>query len=627
MATGPDILQIDKDLLDAVETLKNLQIGYKLELPQLVIVGDQSSGKSSVLEAISGVHFPTRDGLCTRHPTELVLRTGQFSCEVTIRASHDQDDGTHPRSPTQLAALATFLIRDPDLDNLQSVYESAQDLMGIDPDNIFSRDVLRIELTDPKLPNLTLIDLPGFFSGAGPNQTVDDKQVVNDMVNRYLGQERTAILMVVSARNDMATQLVTEAVKVHDPAFQRTIGLLTKPDLLDETPTSAPHFVRLVQNMIPALKLELGWYVVRNRSPSDQQVTLEEWQAVEEDFLSAGRWEQVAQDRKGIQSLRSGLAAILLDVVRSALPELISEAEAAVESLRNSQSNVEDRKVVIHNTRNLLIDVGAAFPSHLLTTLHNTFGQLQGHRGIILNKTNALTKDLANRLQADLPPAPAPAPGYSIYNAVFPPRPVTAELKAEIVELTNSYPGAPGQFNAPLASKLFYTKTQIWPQLLDHFVDDLTGSIAGCIRLVLQEILTAHNGLHLLDGLSAMLVDPAVDKLRGELQQIVDTSVSGHKKLQIIHFLDEMQELIPSVRSSQYSDKFKESLALLRQQTTPISAADWNRMVDDFATRVNNNLDHITVVEIASCYQLYHQVGIDSYFFEPLLTKLAHRRN
>src|SRR4051812_22272475 len=72
-----------RDILDIIDSLRSQGISQYVDLPQICVCGDQSSGKSSVLEAISGVAFPTKDALCTRFATELILR----------RSLHEQDEG------------------------------------------------------------------------------------------------------------------------------------------------------------------------------------------------------------------------------------------------------------------------------------------------------------------------------------------------------------------------------------------------------------------------------------------------------------------------------------------------------------------------------------------------------
>jgi Flp pilus assembly CpaF family ATPase len=66
-----------RDLLDIIDSLRSQGVSHYVDLPEIIVCGDQSAGKSSVLEAISGMQFPTKDGVCTRFATELVLRRGR----------------------------------------------------------------------------------------------------------------------------------------------------------------------------------------------------------------------------------------------------------------------------------------------------------------------------------------------------------------------------------------------------------------------------------------------------------------------------------------------------------------------------------------------------------------------
>ena len=145
-------------LLDVIDDLRALGIDRHIPLPQLVVCGDQSSGKSSVLEAVSGVRFPTKDQLCTRFATELILRRSvSSSVDIKIRPSQD-------RSEDDKAKLLAFKAPSDDIEQFPLLIEAAKEAIGIDMnDKRFSEDVLSVELSGPSQPHLTLVDLPGLF--------------------------------------------------------------------------------------------------------------------------------------------------------------------------------------------------------------------------------------------------------------------------------------------------------------------------------------------------------------------------------------------------------------------------------------------------------------------------------
>lgn len=147
-----------RDLLDSIDKLKLQGITRYIDLPQIIVCGDQSSGKSSVLEAISGMSFPTKDNLCTRFATELVLRRSE---QTGIKISIIPDLHRPENEQTRLRNHAFNLGNPPDLGQ---VVEDAKAAMGLDGSaKVFSTDVLRVELSGPNQPHLTMVDLPGLF--------------------------------------------------------------------------------------------------------------------------------------------------------------------------------------------------------------------------------------------------------------------------------------------------------------------------------------------------------------------------------------------------------------------------------------------------------------------------------
>lgn len=131
-------------LLDTIDELRNLGLSNVLHLPQIVVVGDQCAGKSSVLEAISRVRFPIKDGICTRFPTELVLpQSYSLHTKVEVRAPGDSPDKNH-----------TFNRAGFTKDDLPAIIEEAKQHMGITAESTkISDHVLRVEISGPDVPS------------------------------------------------------------------------------------------------------------------------------------------------------------------------------------------------------------------------------------------------------------------------------------------------------------------------------------------------------------------------------------------------------------------------------------------------------------------------------------------
>ncbi|KAK2058613.1 hypothetical protein LY76DRAFT_654818 [Colletotrichum caudatum] len=148
--------------LNQIEKIRASGIGDLVDLPQLVVCGDQSAGKSSVLEGITGIPFPRQEGLCTRFPTEIVLRHSNepLKTKAFIRP--------HSGRSIEVAQTLRNYEREmkEDLSDLPIAIEEVSKLMGIRGftdslnDPAFASDALRIEVTGPIGLQLSVVDLP-----------------------------------------------------------------------------------------------------------------------------------------------------------------------------------------------------------------------------------------------------------------------------------------------------------------------------------------------------------------------------------------------------------------------------------------------------------------------------------
>lgn len=237
-------------------------LGEHIDLPQLVVVGDQSSGKSSVLEAISGIKFPTNDGFCTTFATELVLRHAETNSASVVILPHSK------RTPEDRLRLIEFTRGDIGLEDIPSIIQLAkaelQQCSNSNGDTIY-RDTLRVTISQSGGPTLSVVDLPGIFYSASGDQTAQDVETVSDLAHEYMKNSRCIILAVTSAGNDHGTQAVLTRAHRLDGKGLRTIGVLTKPDLTNDGSDRQKLFLNLASNKLTPYNFDLGWHVLRNR--------------------------------------------------------------------------------------------------------------------------------------------------------------------------------------------------------------------------------------------------------------------------------------------------------------------------------------------------------------------------
>ncbi|KAI9705615.1 MAG: hypothetical protein M1836_006371 [Candelina mexicana] len=323
------------DLLDSVDCLRSQGISHYVSLPQIIVCGDQSSGKSSVLEAISGVSFPVKSNLSTRFPTELVLRkTSRMGVSVSI-VPHQA------RTEAERLALSSFHEQLEGFEGLPSLIENAKAAMGISTHGkAFSKDLLRVEVSGPDRPHLTIVDLPGLIHSETKQQSAPDVELVQDVVQFYMKEPRSIILAVVSAKNNYANQIVLKLARAADKKGNRTLGVIMKPDTLLASSASEAMYVSLARNQ--DVEFRLGWHVLKNMDSETEEWSLADRDIKEEEFFSQGIWEDMSRSLLGVDRLRSRLSKVLLGQIAAELPSLIDEIGVKSNACRSRLDKLRD---------------------------------------------------------------------------------------------------------------------------------------------------------------------------------------------------------------------------------------------------------------------------------------------
>ena len=347
-------------VLDTVAQIRKCGLESVLSLPQLVVCGDQSAGKSSVLEALAEIPFPRKDNLCTRFATEIILRRA-ISNSLTIKVIPDPE-----RPGTEKETIEAFNESIIDFAELPSLMERAMAVMGLDvtfsgasTNRAFARDVLSIEIEGPTRSQLTLVDLPGLIQNDTKGVTPADVKLVREITDHYISQPRTICLAVVSASNDYANQGILSIVRGVDPEGDRTLGIITKPDRLDAGSESEEGYLSLARNEDVFFKL--GWHVLKNRNFEERNHSFTERNVSENAFFRTSNFRNLHKDCVGISSLRTRLSKLLFNHIKQELPKLREDLNAALDDAKTHLLALGNRRATPEECKGYLTQLSLDF--------------------------------------------------------------------------------------------------------------------------------------------------------------------------------------------------------------------------------------------------------------------------
>jgi len=222
----------------------------------------------------------------------------------------------------------------------------------------FSDDILKIELSGPSRQHLSVIDVPGIFRTPTYGVTTKhDMNLVQSMVKSYIKDSRTIILAVIPAPVDIATQEILSMAEEVDPLGQRTLGVLTKPDLVDKG--GEEHVMDLVYGT--KNKLNLGYCMVRNRGQQDKTLTTSERHQKEKEFFSTGPWSALDKERVGVPALQDRLRELLVDITRREFPYVKHEVDKRLSDCEHKLKSLGPARETDEQQRTFLLDLAAKF--------------------------------------------------------------------------------------------------------------------------------------------------------------------------------------------------------------------------------------------------------------------------
>ncbi|KAF4438420.1 interferon-induced GTP-binding protein Mx [Fusarium austroafricanum] len=361
------LLDAYAEVFDAVDSLQEAGLEREL-IPKLVVVGDQSSGKSSVLEAICKVPFPVHEGLCTRFPIELVQRkSSKDSIIITIRIV----------KPGPNKEVLNRFKRELTLGDSEGLAKSIQEASALilgpsvtaTSNHHFSMNVLRITILGPDKYPITLVDLPGFFRSSTDNQKAEDRHLVERIAAPYLGEPRNGLLLIMKANTGWATQTAPSHVVCPnvDPDGKRTLGIFTHLDNMDSSREVMDRFSGQTK-----WNPSYGWHGLKNLSDEERESGYDR-DEVERDFFKK-RWPKIEDSCKGIANLLPRLSEVLAKQIRLYLGDLINEVKTEIKDVNAKIHRLGERRTTEQEQRKYLSEMAGYFQELSTNAVSGRYG-------------------------------------------------------------------------------------------------------------------------------------------------------------------------------------------------------------------------------------------------------------
>ncbi|OQE12350.1 hypothetical protein PENVUL_c001G04109 [Penicillium vulpinum] len=505
--------------------------------------------------------------------------------------------------------------------DLPTLIKKAKECMGLSsthPSNTgFSDDVLKVEISGPEKPELTLVDLPGLYYSSSSEQNAQGMEIVQNLTGKYMKSSRIIILAVISARADYHIQKVLNIAQTFDPKYERVLGIVTQPDIPEAGSDEQETYIQFIKN--EKVKLQLGWHVLRNRSFETRNISDDARDIQEKEFFEMGRWASLPRDQVGIESLRHRLSKILLAHVRRNLPGLMADIQERISRNEETLAKMGEPRTTLQGQRNFLVDVSGRFARITNQALNGSyvdefFGEFKDHRPTTedapFRRLRAIIRELnecfaeamsvrGNRRIIQFPGEPATIEDVEKerskpYMDDWTPQYISQEsLVDEIKEQARQSRGIklPGSANQLLVGTLFRDQCQPWE------------------ALVLKDLTDDHTRPLLMRHLIGLEMETMKESLLAKLSELTSYTKRGHPLPVGTLFLSKIQE----------SRKHRQVAALKRNLHLSESNPSTGKTTEDIfdvedleraTSQLQSSSDQFAAAEIIDQMQAYYETAI-----------------
>lgn len=502
--------------LGLMETVRHVCQAVQIPLPGVVVVGEQSAGKSSRLENISGIQFPRAQNTCTRMPCILTMLT-----DPTVKESFALVSMDSSFTDAKRCGVVDVEGQIKELTDQHATGEA-----------FISRQALCIRVVRRDGPQLSLIDLPGVTHNAEKMSNIHEVTV--SLVKEYIEPEEMVILCVIPAMSDFGNAEVVKLAREYDPEGIRTLGVVTKCD--DAANAEASDIAeKVTMSRDSDVRLAFGFHCVVNRSQKniDEGMSREDlWQKEEKTFTTSERLRKLPANNWGTLRLMEKVAKIQEARVDECLPKIKESVRQRTIQLRDelrslpAQAEAEgDQFKLFNSTVRVIKDdlqrrVRAEFMSSDVSDSALTIAPQ------VAKRIQQFRRDLAQRNPEWLGPD------------------MIEEVKYTVATFVQGY--TVENLIGPQVFINLIRRIFIEEGLLKDSVNELVASVAEHLRHVVQHVVALHAKVHpVLSSRLASAAEDAIDEMTSKARslceslaeaQAVTSTTNGNYMVQLSKF-------------------------------------------------------------------------------------------
>lgn len=335
-----NLIPLINRLQDALSTI-NTKID--ISLPQIVVVGAQSSGKSSVLESLVGKDFlPRGNGIVTRRPLVLQL----------IQTPGTEEWGEFSHHPNK---------KFRDFEKIRTEIEAETERIVGKKANISNQSIF-LRIYSPHVLDVTLVDLPGLTKVPVGDQPADIEAQIRDMIVSFITNPNSIILAISNANQDLANSDSLKLAREIDPTGERTLGVITKIDLMDK----GTDAMEMLKGKLYPLKLGYVGVICRSQEDINNHKPIKLHIEDEKKFFASHDKYRVLSHTMGVPYLSWKLNKVLMTHIKSALPDLKKRVN---EMIRSNEEQLRTYGYPIDGN----LDFQGVIMLNVITSYSNTF--------------------------------------------------------------------------------------------------------------------------------------------------------------------------------------------------------------------------------------------------------------